>query len=183
MEKITGPVAAIIVSLILGLSILVSSGALVPEKDTYATVNFDGGYKKIGVISSERVFFNVKVFDAQGESAYEGTAEQTISWLKSGAKSKNLTTDKFIMANDWSFEGSGGISWVGSESSFDLTTDSFEITVTSDNKFNMSEIIKRIEEVNQKVNDERQINSQNALVFGPAPSQSFLLTKVLNLLK
>ena len=50
MEKITGPVAAIIVSLILGLSILVSSGALVPEKDTYATVNFEGGYKKIGVI-------------------------------------------------------------------------------------------------------------------------------------
>ena len=150
---------------------------------TYATVNFEGGYKKIGVISSERVFFNVEIFDAQGKSAYEGTADEAISWLKSGAESENLSTDKFIMANDWSFQGSGGISWVGSESSFDLTTDSFEITVTKDKQVNMSEIIKKIEEVNQKVHDERKITSQNALVFGPAPSQSFLLTKVLNLLK
>lgn len=183
MEKITGPVAAIIVSLVLGLSILVSSGALVPEKDTYATVSFEGGYKKIGIISSEKAFFNVKVFDSQGETAFEGTADETINWLKSGAESKNLTTDKFIMANGWSFEGSGGISWVGSESSFDLTTDSLEIMITRDKKFNMSDIIKRIEKVKQKVFDERQINSQEALVFGPAPSQSFLLTKVLNLLK
>ena len=43
-QVITGPIAAIIITLTVCLTVLFAIGVFTPSKLDYATVNFDGGY-------------------------------------------------------------------------------------------------------------------------------------------
>lgn len=74
-SKITGPISAIIVTLIVTAGLLVATGAVFPEPKTFATVNFDGGWKKIGVISQEQVFTEVQV-TLNGTAIRSGTVSE-----------------------------------------------------------------------------------------------------------
>ena len=57
--RLDGPMAAVIITFLVVAGALFGSGALTPEKPTYATVHYEGGWTKIGVIRQERIFSKV----------------------------------------------------------------------------------------------------------------------------
>lgn len=118
MSKITGPLAAIVVSIIITLGLLIMTGSLPPKPHTYATVEYDGGYKKLGVISSEEIFTRAEI-KANNEMLTSGSFEEVIAELKKQTKNQNIET--LTWKSGVSISASAGIRWVGSEGAFNLT--------------------------------------------------------------
>jgi hypothetical protein len=180
MDRITGPIAAIIVALIITLGILVGSGSLTPAPDTYATVSFDGGYKKIGVISQEKVFTKAEI-TLNGRRIKSGDFDDIIEWMteqaaETGGLEKSSWKAGVAMSAD------AGVEWLGSESKFQLATESIKLVSTVEKPLMNTEVVSQLKALEQRAKASRQKNAEEALQFGPAPKESFLLTKVLSAL-
>ncbi len=173
---ITGPVAAIIVTMIVTLGMLWASGSLMPDPKIYATVNYDGGYKKIGVISSEEIFTEAEIA-LDGETIKSGSFAETIDWMRETSKDGVATT---TWKAGVTLNAKAGVEWVGSESNFKLTTDSLSLISTDRNPVSVGEVIKQLEQLQQKAKNERVANSAAALEFGDNPQTSFQLSKLLS---
>ena len=175
---ITGPIAAIIVTVILTVGMLWASGALVPTPKTYATVHYDGGYKKIGVISSEEVFSEANI-ELEGETIHSGTFAETVDWIRK-------TSKEGVEATTWktgvTLNAKAGVEWVGSESNFKLTTDTLNLVSTAAAPVSAGQVIRQLQQLEQKAKDERVANAEAALEFGDNPQESFLLSKLLSLI-
>lgn len=180
MSKLTGPMAAVLVSLILTLGILYGSGALVQPSDTYATVSFDGGYKKIGVISEERIFTKAEV-TLEGQTLKTGDFETIINFMTEAATEAG-GLEKATLKSGVQVSASAGLKWVGSESNFDLTTDEIKLVSTEEKPLLNKDVVTQLETLKKLAKDNRKKNSEESLEFGPAPKESFLLSKLLSLI-
>jgi len=180
MEKITGPIAAIAVALIVTLGALLGTGALIPKADTYATVSFDGGYKKLGVISEERVFTRAEV-TLNGRRVKSGDFNDIVEWMtEQAAETGGL--EKSSWKAGVGITARAGVEWIGSESRFQMTTDNLTLLSTAEKSLQNNEVIAALRSLEKKAKDGRKKNSEEALEFGPAPTESFLMTKILSAL-
>lgn len=177
MEKITAPISAIVVAIIITLGFLVGTGALMPEAKTYATVKFDGGFKKIGVISSEEIFTKA-IVELNDSVIYTNDFADTIAWIKKNSKDKGISNTTW--KNGVELKATAGIRWIGSESSFNLTTEDLTLKSTDEKPLVAAEVITQLEALERKAKANRTTNAKEALEFSAAPHQSFLLSKMLS---
>lgn len=177
MEKIYTPIANVVVAVILTLGALHGTGTLLPNH-TYATVNYDGGYKKIGVISSENVFTEVLI-ELEGRQVLNGDLEDALKWIAENSGENEQERKSITYKTGLTVTASAGVSWVGSESPFKLSTESVNLKSTNAKPLTPDSISDSLQAMFNKAKAERTLNSEQALSYGPAPSQSFLLSKLI----
>ena len=183
--------ATVISSLILTTGI---TGAIISlNNDTnsipknYATVNYDGGYTKIGIIYDENIYSKAKV-EYQGSIQSQGDFETVKSYLIQ-AISKDKTAETTDLLPGVKISASTGIEWNGTRKSFKLETESFSETSTKEDKLNVGEIINKFDKMLNKTERNRKKTSKSSLVFDvdPDPSAtnewSSLLGQITNLVE
>tara|TARA_Y100000589_G_C27133991_1_gene621757 strand:+ start:373 stop:966 length:594 start_codon:yes stop_codon:yes gene_type:complete len=183
--------ATVISSLILTTGI---TGAIISlNNDTnsipknYATVNYDGGYTKIGIIYDENIYSKAKV-EYQGSIQSQGDFETVKSYLIQ-AISKDKTAETTDLLPGVKISASTGIEWNGTRKSFKLETESFSETSTKEDKLNVGEIINKFDKMLNKTERNRKKTSKSSLVFDvdPDPSAtnewSSLLGQIINLVE
>ena len=175
----TGPIASVVVALIVTVGALFGTGALVPPKYTYATVNFDGGYQKIGVISREEIFAEATV-TLNGEELRSGSIEEIEAWLRNSGGSDGTPIEQATYKDGLVVKGSAGVRWTASESNFNLTTESIELKSTSGAQLKPLEVFDALSKMKEKAKAARSETAKSSLVFDKAPTESFSLSKILS---
>lgn len=180
--RISGPVSAIIITLILTFGLLFGLGKFdKAPPPSYATVAFDGGYQKIGVISSERIYTKGSItFD--GRTLSSGTFKELIEWAKDSAKDDERTLEEITWKPGVALDASAGIEWVASESNFKMNTDSLYLLSTAQEPIRLSDVIARLEQLERKAKSERVTNATQSLTYADNPNASFLISKLMNAL-
>ncbi|WP_104040597.1 hypothetical protein [Vibrio hyugaensis] len=180
-QVITAPIASIIITLTICLTVLFALGTFNKSNLDYATVNFDGGYKKIGIISEQRSFSDVEVkFNDKvlWSGSLEYVADEIAKSIASEKDPQNITWKDGVTLN-----GTAGVSWSGSESSFKLTTESIDLVSTKEAPLVVQEVITQLLTLDRKVKDENDVSAKQALTFSEAPSVSFTFTKFIAALR
>lgn len=180
--NISGPISAIIVSLILTLGTLFGTGAFTSEKN-YATVSFDGGYKRIGIIQEERIFTSA-VVRLDGSTLKSGDFDEVIEWIYES--SANTARERGGFENvTWrsgvSVEASAGIDWTGSVSKFRLTTQNYNDTSTTAKSLFAKDVIAKLEQLERDAKAQRVQSSKNALSFDKVPADVSLMSLLMSL--
>lgn len=174
-------VSNILIAGIISGTILYGLGAFEKKEMTYATVHFDGGFKKIGVIAEQRVFSKIKV-TMGGNEIYSGDIDTVTSEIK-----KSLSSDKNPNTTVWkdgvSIKGNVGVSWIGSESGFELTVDTIDLTSTDKAPLKPLDIIDTLEKMGIATKNKHQEYADGALSFGEGPKSSFLLSRIISALR
>ena len=165
--SIPASVAAVTVSIIISASALFGMGAFTQSND-YATIYFDGGYQKIGVIKEQRAFTKATVF-YNGEKIHSGSFSNVIAGIKRDAKDKENET---AWKDGVTLQATTGVNWEGSQSNFELTVENFTLTSTEQSRIKVVDVIKRLEDEEKKIKAEHQIHAAQALRFGPSPKSS-----------
>ena len=136
----------------------------------YATVNYDGGYSKIGVIYEENVYSEATVeydgsIQCQGDfKAVETCLNRSIGKNKT-AETTNLSAGVVITA-------ATGIEWDGSRKSFQLETDTFSQTSTALDRINLAGVISKFDEMLEKTEKNRKKTSKRSLSYSVNPGSS-----------
>jgi len=180
--KITGPISAIIVSLILTLGVLLGTGAFTSEKN-YATVSFDGGYKRIGIIQEERVYTEA-VVRADGRVLKRGDFDDVVEWIyeaSADSAKERGGFDKVTWRNGVSIEADAGIDWTGSVSKFRMFTHQFQETSTAVNPLFAKDVIAKLEQLERDAKSQRVKNSKEALSFDKVPADGSLMSLLMRL--
>jgi hypothetical protein len=173
----TAPIASIIVSLVITFGFLFGSGAFTPTPHSYATVSFDGGYQKIGVINREEIYTEARI-EINGDKLVSGDFSEVIAWIQRSPRD-NDTIESLTWKNGVRVKASAGIRWIGSESSFKLATDTLDVKSTTQAPLKPAEVITQLNELEKKAKDARKENANKALSLGPTPTESFLISKIL----
>jgi hypothetical protein len=142
--KLTPSVAAIIVTIIISATLLFCFGAFDHEKN-YATITFDGGYQKLGLIRSQRIFTHAAI--TNNGNVTQGTFDEITEKLNqeiTPAK-KQLTFNPGVR-----IQARTGIEFEGSESDFKLTTDQIDLTSTAENPITVADILKNMKDMREK---------------------------------
>lgn len=178
--KITGPVSAIIITIIISFSALFGMGAFERPNHKYATVNFENGFKRVGVIFSEQIFSYAEISN-NGEKLTSGTFEEITKYLKEAA-AESGGSPTLDLKEGVKVSAKSGIDWVASESSFRLTVEAFEEVSTKQNPINQADLIDKLEKTFKQVALSRKEVAQKALTYGPSPDTSFIIPRVLKLI-
>jgi len=173
----TGPLASIIVSVVLTFGFLFGTGSFKSTPYTYATVNFDGGYQKIGIIQREEIYTEARL-EINGEKLTDGDFEDVISWINKSARD-NGGAEGVTWKDGVRLKASAGIKWTGSESNFKLATNTMDVKSTTQAPLKPQEVILQMNELHKKAKLERVETVKTSLTFGPSPKESFLLSKLL----
>ena len=180
MSKITAPIATVITAFMVCLTLLIATGSLTPTPKNYATVKFDGGYQKIGIISSESMFTQASI-EFNGSKSVSGSFNEVIDVLKSFADGGDLS--KRSLKTGSILKASAGIKWEGSSSNFKLTTDSILKVSTESKPITIQSVIDDLYDLEAKAKAARVSNSESALEFSASPTNgSFLASKIINAL-
>ena len=166
-----GAISAVIVALILTLGALFGVGAFSSPEYTYATVNHKDGYLKIGVIKGERIFTRAETL-LEGNITKQGSFEEIINYFE------GLEGVEF--RKGFEIRMYSGIIWTGSESNFTLTTHKKILKSYGDLK--VVDAITALNQLEKDAQNEREQNAAKALVLGPTPNESFLLSTLINAL-
>ncbi len=177
INEISGPLSAIVVTLILTLGLLLGTGAIIPEKHTYATVHYDGGWQKIGVISQEQVYVEVSI-SRDGSELFSGDLDETSAYLAREAAG-NGGIDKTEFRDGITVTADSGVQWIGSESSFKLTIDSLTLESTRRAPLNFANLLDKLKQLETTARQKREETSSEALEYGETPQESFLLSKLI----
>jgi hypothetical protein len=170
--KLTGPVASIIVALIIVVGLLFGAGALTPQNHTYAKASFDGGYMLLGVIKREAIYSNAEV-TYEGTSVFSGSIDEVIAEIEN-SKYRWPAWETGV-----SVKATAGIQWTGSEGDFKLTTDQLERTSKSSTQLTPQIAIDELKALLAKAKQERTKNAQEALSFGPPPLETSLASRLI----
>lgn len=173
-----GPIASIIVSIILTMGFLMGTGSFKSPATTYATVNFDGGYQKIGIISREEIYTEARI-EMNGDRLVSGDFQEVIAWIRKSARD-NGGVENVTWKDGVRLKASAGIKWSGSESNFKLATETLDIQSTNQVPVKPSEVIVKLDELEKKAKAGRLENAKQSLVFSAAPTESFLISKILS---
>ncbi|WP_421340956.1 hypothetical protein [Aeromonas veronii] len=175
-QSTSNSIAILGVGAMFSLTALYGMGAFEKKELTYATVNFDGGYQKIGEIRSQRVFSDIKI-SRNSETLLSGSAAEVVENLK-----KSLNTEKAPEKITWKdgviLEARFGIKWEGSESNFELTTKLISKESTEKDPLFVDKIIKELQENDIYTKDNQTTLASKSLVFSEPPKSSFLLAKL-----
>ena len=168
------PQAAVISSLIVTTGITggivnLSSDKTSPSKN-YATIKFDGGYTKIGVIYDERVYSEAKI-EYQGDTKCSGDFEDIKSCLEESI-GKGKTAEDTDLLSGVKITASTGIEYSGSRKSFQLQTETFSKTSTDSDKINVAATISKFDEMLAKTKKERKKTSKSSISLGKDPGSS-----------
>ena len=168
------PQAAVISSLIVTTGITggivnLNSNKTSPSKN-YATVNYDGGYAKIGIIYDENVYSEATV-EFQGEVQSSGDFEKIKSYLNKSI-SKGKTAEATNLLPGVKITANTGIEYSGSRKSFKLGTDSFSQTSTNSENINVGEIISKLDKMLEKTKRNRKKTSSSSVSFNINPGSS-----------
>lgn len=177
----TGPIASIIVSVVITLGFLIGTGSFKMTPDTYATAHFDGGYQKIGVIRREEIYTEARL-EMNGERLVNGSFEEVAAWIQRSARD-NGGVESVTWKDGVRLKASAGIMWTGSESSFKLATDTMDVKSTSQTPLKPQEVIEQMKGLEKKARAGRMETVKQSLTFGPAPAESFLLSRLLGALQ
>ena len=79
--RIDGPLASIIITIILVTAALFGTGSFQSPQHTYATIHYDGGWTKIGIIRQERIFSNVSLSRGD-ETLFAGDIDSFKAYLE-----------------------------------------------------------------------------------------------------
>ncbi|MDC0444808.1 hypothetical protein OAV31_01340 [bacterium] len=177
--RINGSIASIIIAIILAITVLLGTGSFAPSPQNYATINYDGGYKRIGVIYEERAFTNASV-EVNGRTVKEGSFEQIIAFLREAADEEGGSSSSLNLKDGVAVKAVAGIQYYASESSFSLNLDTLNVKSTQVNPVNQSELINKLEEIENTVKKDRASVSQRSITYGAAPEVDFLIPKILS---
>ena len=177
--RINGSIASIIIAIILAITVLLGTGSFAPSPQNYATINYDGGYKRIGVIYEERAFTNASV-EVNGRTVKEGNFEQIIAFLREAADEEGGNSSSLNLKDGVAVKAVAGIQYYASESSFSLNLDTLNVKSTQVNPVNQSELINKLEEIENTVKKDRASVSQRSITYGAAPEVDFLIPKILS---
>ena len=177
--RINGSIASIIIAIILAITVLLGTGSFAPSPQNYATINYDGGYKRIGVIYEERAFTNASV-EVNGRTVKEGNFEQIIAFLREAADEEGGSSSSLNLKDGVAVKAVAGIQYYASESSFSLNLDTLNVKSTQVNPVNQSELINKLEAIENTVKKDRASVSQRSITYGAAPEVDFLIPKILS---
>ncbi len=173
-------VSNIVVAIIISGTILYSVGAFHKDELTYATVHFDGGFKKLGVLAEQRAYSDFEV--TMGDNTiFSGNIDKVVSEIEDSiatSENKNVV----IWTDGVRIKGSVGVSWIGSESNFKLTTDTLDKTSYEDNPIIVTEIISELKAMDYDIKQSYMQHANDALTFSREPESSFLLSKLISTL-
>jgi len=178
---ISAPVSAIIITLMICFTALFVTGYFDEPAENYATVHFDGGFKKIGVIGQQSYFSEVKI-EKDNEVLASGSIEDVVETLSYGLDSADDPQNSTLVAGV-TISGSAGISWVGSESSFKLNVEEIDMKSTSESEILVRQAIEELNAINDRIKAEHQDISDRALTFSENPGVSFTLSKIISALR
>lgn len=178
LNKVTGPISAIIVTLILTLGLLIATGAVFPEPKTYATVNFDGGWKKLGVLSEERIYIEIEI-TRNGSNMYSANTMSDIKAFLSRQSEDTGGVEKTTFREGVVINASAGIEWTGSESNFKLSTHNLSLASTAGAPIYFSAVLSSLEELEANAKLERQKNSIESLSYSEKSKEAGYLDKLL----
>jgi hypothetical protein len=184
MMKISGPISAIIVSLILTLGVLFGTGAFTSDKN-YATVSFDGGYKRIGIIQEERIYTNAVVRIDQ-TTLKRGDFNEVIEWIleaSANTAKERGGLEKVTWRDGVIIEASAGIEWIGSVSNFKLSTHNFDDISTTEKPLYAKDVIAKLEQLEQSAKGERIKNSTESLSFDKVSTDVSLMSLLMKMAK
>ncbi|MDH2293775.1 hypothetical protein [Cobetia sp. 1AS1] len=171
-------VSNIVVALIISGTILYSVGAFKKEELTYATVHFDGGFKKIGVIAEQRAFSEIEVV-MDGNSIYSGNIEKVVSEIQNSIQNSD-DPGSVVWKDGVRIRGSVGVSWVGSESNFKLTTDTIDDTSTEDEPIMVANMIYKLQNLDRAIKEDYVKHADDTLTYSEKPESSFLLSRLVS---
>ena len=164
------PQATVISTLIVTTGI---TGGLLNLKDSpsnsknYATVNYDGGYAKIGVIYDENVYSQAKVIYL-GEKECDGDfAKVKACLLETVPNNKTAKTTELLAGV--SIEAVTGVEWSGSRKSFRLETDSISLKSTKEEELNVAAVISKFDEMLDETKRNRKKTSRSSISLGKNP--------------
>lgn len=177
--RINGSIASIIIAIILAITVLLGTGSFAPSPQNYATINYDGGYKRIGVIYEERAFTNASV-EVNGRTVKEGNFEQIIAFLREAADEEGGSSSSLNLKDGVAVKAVAGIQYYASESSFSLNLDTLNVKSTQVNPVNQSELINKLKEIENTVKKDRASVSQRSITYGAAPEVDFIIPKILS---
>lgn len=178
--RISGPVSAIICSIIITAGALFGVGALTPNKN-YATVHFENGYQKIGIIMREEIYTNAKI-SRNGSVLFEGEFDEVANYIYQTSAEEaeekggfqNLTWKSGV-----TIDAKAGIFWTGSEENFHLVTDKFKEISRESKLLKPKDVLARFEEMKKNAELNREKNVQHSIKFSEAPSDSFAIKKII----
>ena len=179
--RINGPIASIIIAIIFAITVLLGTGSFAPSPQNYATINYEGGYKRIGVIYEERAFTDASV-EVNGRNVKQGNFKQIITFLRDAADEEGGSSASLNLKDGVAVKAVAGIQYLASESSFRLTLDTLNVKSTQVNPVNQSELINKLEEIEKTIKNDRVSVSQRSITYGAAPEASFIIPKLLSLI-
>ncbi|MDA7793357.1 hypothetical protein N8985_04525 [Glaciecola sp.] len=165
--------ARVLSTSILVIGILIVVFATGTTDKNYATVNFDGGYSKIGVIYSERVESEAEL-TFNGDIIVEGDINDAISYIQ------NNLNEGDVFFEGVSLTATTSIKWIASRQDFTLSTDNYSIV--SDGKLNAYEQITVLEKMLSDAKLGRESTSLSSLSFIKDPNAG-LIGQLTSLLK
>jgi hypothetical protein len=149
MIKITAPISAIIISLILCLTFLMASGSLLSARSNYATAKFDGGYQVLGLIKRQELFSEVVEQLGNKESQFDSIADYI-----SDTKGLESDSSRAIFKVGTIIKATTGIKWEGSEGNLKLNTDTLTLYSTASKPLNVQEVLSALNDFENKSKSE-----------------------------
>ena len=174
--RIDGPLASIIITIILVTAALFGTGSFKSPQHTYATIHYDGGWTKIGIIRQESIFSNVSLSRGD-ETLFAGDIDSFKSYLEATSAAAGGSLDTPLSVGVV-VDSQIGIKWLATENSFELTTESYNTVATKDQPIIPRNLILELETLERKAIDERATKSFEAVKYGPRPDDSFFWSKM-----
>ena len=175
-------IAAVIIGAMFSATALFGMGAFSPSRD-YATVSFNGGYQKLGVIYSQRTFTKATV-TLEGRAIFAGNFEKVISEIQDALSKSSSSKEQVTWKEGVHIIANTGVSWTGSQSNFEMTVDTLDETSTTSNPLKPTEIVAKLKAMEMKIRAEHEKHAQDSLKWGSPPSESSGFLNILaNLLK
>jgi hypothetical protein len=173
-ERLTPSVSAIIVSAIISIAILVAAGTFDRDKN-YATVNFDGGYQKIGYIRSQWFFTHASI--TNNGSVTQGTFEEITDKLNAEITSPKKEQMSFNAGVR--IQAETGLDFEGSDSDFRLTTDKLDLISTTEAPVSVAETLEKMKALREKTKLAAADTVKKSVEFSAPPSNSLSLSKLI----
>ena len=182
--KITGPVASIIITLIITIGILFGLGSFNREIKNYATVNYEKGYKRIGIIYQERIFTEA-ILSINGDEITRGDFDTIRNVMNQEIEVSGGNIDTFNLGDGFSIFANVGIEWLASESDFRLTLKDFTKSSTIENPLKYQKLLEELDQLESFAIEEREIVSFESLEFSspPASGFTFLMPKIIEFIQ
>ena len=157
----------ILIAIIFSITALYGFGAFKSEERTYATVNFEGGFKKIGEILEQRVLSNIQV-KLDEKIIHSGDIRKVINEIQAVlARSGNKA--EVTWKNGVVLTGNLGITWVGSESNFEVITNTINLVSTEAAPLKLVEVVELLEKVDNNFKENQQKTINKFLTFSKSP--------------